>query len=256
MAFLAIPLIALFAEAPIRDLPDLIRDPVVVSALKVTIIANLAANLLIIGFGTPTAYFLATRRFRGRALLITLFEMPLVLPPAVAGVALLAAYGRFGMIGQYLDQHGILIPFSTSAVVLAVAFVAAPYYLRQAIAAFEGVDPDLVAASRTLGAGPRRSFLTISLPLAATGLVAGWALAFARGVGEFGATLLFAGNIVDVTQTLSLAIYDQFEGTFDIALAISVILLVFSAGVLTTAKLVPTWTPSSSTSRSRSATSP
>jgi molybdate transport system permease protein len=187
---------------------------------------------------------------------ITLVELPLVLPPAVAGVALLAAYGRFGLVGSFLDDHGILIPFSTSAVVLAIPFVAAPYYLRGAIAAFEAVDPSLVAAARTLGARPWRAFWTTALPLAASGLLAGWALCFARGVGEFGATLLFAGNIEGVTQTLSLAIYDQFEGTFSIALAISIILLVFSAGVLITAKLVPTWTPSTSTSSSPSATSP
>lgn len=256
LAFLAIPLVALFAETPLRELPTLLRDPTVVDAIKVTATANIAANLIIVVIGTPAAYLLATRRFRGRSAVITLLELPLVLPPAVAGVGLLAAYGRFGLVGSTLDAYGVLIPFSTFAVVLAITFVAAPYYLRGAIAAFEAVDPSLVAAGRTLGAGPRRAFVTIALPLAASGLIAGWALSFARGVGEFGATLLFAGNIQGVTQTLSLAIYDEFEGTFSIALAISVILLVFSAGVLIAAKLVPAWAPSTSTSRSLSATSP
>src|SRR5262245_14800747 len=253
--FLAIPLIALVTETPLRQVPEIVRQQVVIDALKITLGANLAANLLIVGFGTPTAYLLATRSFRGRSLLITLVELPLVLPPAVAGVALLSAYGRFGLVGQYLGDHGILIPFSEFAVVLAITFVAAPFYVRQAIAAFQAVDPVVVAAGRTLGAGPTRAFMTVALPLAASGLIAGWALAFARGVGEFGATLLFAGNIQGITQTLTLAIYDQFEGDFSISLVISMILLVFSAGILFASKLVPTWAPSTSTSRSLSVTS-
>jgi molybdate transport system permease protein len=255
VAFLAIPMVALVAETPLRRLPTLVREQAVIDAIRVTATTNLIANVIIIVVGTPASYLLATRRFRGRNAVLTMLEVPLVLPPAVAGVGLLAAYGRFGLLGQYLDAYGILIPFSTIAVVLAITFVAAPYYLRQAIAAFEAVDPTVVAAGRTLGAGPARAFATIALPLAASGLIAGWALSFARGVGEFGATLLFAGNVQGVTQTLSLAIYDQFEGDFSIALAISAILLVFSTGVLIAAKLVPTWTASGSTSRSPSVTS-
>jgi molybdate transport system permease protein len=256
VAFLAIPLIALVAQTPLRRLPELIQQQTVADAIRITVITNVLANLIIVAIGTPASYFLATRRFRGRGAVLTMLELPLVLPPAVAGVGLLAAYGRFGLIGGFLDARGVLIPFSTIAVVLAIVFVAAPYFLRQAISAFEAVDPSVMAAARTLGAGPRRAFVTTALPLAASGLIAGWALSFARGVGEFGATLLFAGNIEGVTQTLSLAIYDQFESDFSIALAVSVILLVFSTGVLIAAKLVPTWTASASTSRSPSATSP
>jgi len=132
--------------------------------------------------------------------------------------------------------------------VMAVTFVASPFYVRAAISAFEAVDADLVAAARTLGAGPARSFFRVALPLAAGGLGAGWALAFARGLGEFGATIMFAGSLQGVTQTLSLAVYEQFDVNFDVALAIGAELVVISAFLLLAVKLVPTWTRSNSPS--------
>ena len=141
LTFLALPLVALVAEAPLADVPDLLRDPAVRDILAVTARTNLVANALILGFGTPTAYLLATRRFPGRALLVTLVELPLVLPPAVAGIGLLAAFGAGGLFGDELQQAGIVMPFSEWAVVLAITFVASPFYVRQAIASFEGVDP-------------------------------------------------------------------------------------------------------------------
>jgi molybdate transport system permease protein len=190
----------------------------------------------------------ATRRFGGRSLLVTLVELPLVLPPAVAGLGLLVAFGRFGLLGGTLDALGIEIAFTELAVVLAVTFVASPFYLRAAIAAFEAVDPNLVGAARTLGAGPGRTFFRVVLPLAAGGLGAGWALAFARGIGEFGATIMSAGSLQGVTQTLSLAIYEQFDVDLDTALAIGAELVVVSALVLLAVKLVPAWRRSGSTS--------
>jgi molybdate transport system permease protein len=250
LAFLALPIIALFTEFPLGDVPDLLRDPFVQDALEVTARTNAIANALIIGLGTPTAYLIATRRFPGRALVITLIELPLVLPPAVAGIALLSAFGVGGLFGPALQDAGIVLPFSQWAVVFAVTFVASPCYLRQAITSFESVDPALTAASRTLGAGPARTLLRVSLPLAAGGLLAGWVLAFARGVGEFGATIIFAGSVRGETQTLTLGIYEVLDSDFDQAVAIGILLVVLSATVLLSYKLILSWRSSSSTSPS------
>ncbi len=249
LGFLLIPIVAIFAELSLSELRAGLTSDVTLDALRVTVETNLVAMALIVFFGTPTAYLLATRRFRGRALLVTVVELPLVLPPAVAGIGLLAAFGRFGLLGGTLGALGIEVAFTKVAVVLAVTFVASPFYVRTAVAAFEAVDPDLVAASRTLGAGPARTFARIGLPLASGGLGAGAALAFARGIGEFGATLMFAGSLQGVTQTLSLAVYQQFDVDFDTALAIGALLVIVSAVVLFVAKLiVPVWTRSGSTS--------
>jgi molybdate transport system permease protein len=250
LAFLAIPIVALFTQVPLRDVPDLLGQPVVQDALAVTIRTNLIANALILGFGTPTAWFIARRVFPGRALVVTLVELPLVLPPAVAGIGLLAAVGTGGLFGAELRNAGIQLPFTEAAVVLAVAFVASPFYIRQAISAFEAVDPTLTDAARTLGAGPGRTFWRVGLPLAAGGLLAGWVLAFARGVGEFGATIIFAGNVRGQTQTLTLTIYEQLESSLNVALAIGVLLVVLSGGVLLSYKILSSWRRSSSTSPS------
>jgi molybdate transport system permease protein len=255
LVFLSVPLVALFTEAPLAEVPGLLGEPAVRDTLAVTARTNAVANALILVVGTPAAYFLATRRFRGRDLLVTLVELPLVLPPAVAGIGLLAAFGAAGLLGEELGRRGVVLPFSEWAVVLAVTFVASPFYLRQAVAAFEGVDSTLTDAARTLGAGPGRTFLRIALPLAAGGLAAGWVLAFARGIGEFGATILFAGNVRGETQTLTLAVYEQLEADLDVALAIGIILVVLSAAVLLSYKLLSSWRRSSSTSRSPSAPS-
>ena len=255
LSFLLLPIVAIFAELSLSELGDGLTSDVTLDALRVTAETNLIAMALILGFGTPTAYLLATRTFRGKALLVTLVELPLVLPPAVAGIGLLAAFGRLGLLGGSLETLGIDIAFTKVAVVLAVTFVASPFYVRTAIAAFEGVDADLVSASRTLGAGPGRTFARVALPLASGGLGAGAALAFARGLGEFGATIMFAGSLQGVTQTLSLAVYQEFDVAFDTALAIGALLVVASALVLLTAKVVLAWRRSSSTSITVSAPS-
>ena len=248
LAFLAIPIVALFAEVPLRDVPKLLGDETVQDALRVTLRTNLVANFLILFFGTPTAFVLATRQFRGKPLVVTLVELPLVMPPAVAGIGLLAAFGVTGLIGSDLEQAGIVLPFSEWAVVLAVTFVASPFYIRQAITAFEGVDRNLVDAARTLGAGPARTFWRVWMPLAGAGLVAGGVLAFARGVGEFGATIIFAGNVRGQTQTLTLAVYEELDANFDVALAIGILLVVLSAGVLLAYKAIVSWRDSTSQS--------
>ena len=172
LAFLALPIVAIFVHVPPGRLIDQLSNPVVTDALIVSFKTTLIAQAFILLFGTPTAYVLASRRFPGRSLCVTLVELPLVLPPAVAGIGLLAAFGRFGLLGSSLNAAGITIPFTQTAVTIAVAFVASPLYIRQAIAAFEAIDPNLVAASRTLGAGPVRTFFRVILPLSRGGLAA------------------------------------------------------------------------------------
>ena len=253
LAFLVLPIVAIFVHVSPGRLIDQLSNPVVIDALLVSLKTTLVAQVLVLLFGTPTAYLLASRRFHGRAILVTLVELPLVLPPAVAGIGLLVAFGRVGLLGSTLHAFGISLPFTQAAVTIAVAFVSSPLYVRQAIAAFEAVDPNLVAASRTLGAGPARTFFRVVLPLAAGGLAAGEALALARGLGEFGATIMFAGSEQKVTQTLLLAIYAQFEQNFDVTLAISALLVLISAALLISLKLTSLWPwqPSEQTSRSR-----
>lgn len=246
LSFLLLPLAALFTRAGPAELLDALGSQVARDALVVTLETTLVAQALILLVGTPAAYLLATRRFPGRSLVITLVELPLVLPPAVAGIGLLAAFGRLGLLGSTFEALGLSVAFTKAAVVLAVAFVAGPFYLRPAVAAFEGVDPDLRDAARTLGAGPWKTFTRVALPLAGGGLAAGAALSFARGIGEFGATIMFAGSLQGVTQTLSLAIYEQFDVDFDTAVAIGVELVVVSAILLLTVKVVPGWRRSTS----------
>ena len=233
---------------PPGELISALQSDVAKDALVVTFETNLIALALILVLGTPTAYWAATRQSRFRDLVVTLIELPLVLPPAVAGIGLLAAFGRLGLLGGTLETLGVRIGFTQAAVVLAILFVAGPFYLRPAIAAFEAVDPTLLAAARTLGAGPGRTFARVALPLAGSGLSAAAALSLARGIGEFGATIMFAGSLQGVTQTLSLAIYRQFDVDFTQALAMGALLVVLSAAVLLAIKLVPTWRRSSSMS--------
>ena len=242
LSFLLLPVVAIFLRVAPSELLDELGSDVVSDAVRVTLKTNAVALLLVLLAGTPTAYLVATRSFRGRALVLTLIELPLVLPPAVAGIGLLAAFGKLGLLGSTLDFFGLRVGLGTqAAVVLAVAFVAGPFYVRPAIAAFEAVDPTLLGAARTLGAGPARTFFRVALPLAAGGLGAGAALAFARGLGEFGATIMFAGSLQGVTQTLSLAIYQEFDLNFDSALAISAFLVLVSGALLLSVKLVAGW---------------
>ena len=250
VAFLMLPIVAIFWEVGLSGIADGIRSGIAKDAFRVTLKTNAIAMLLIVGVGTPAAYFLATRRFPGRALVVTILELPLVLPPAVAGIGLLAAFGRLGLLGEQLDALGITVGFTQAAVVMAIVFVASPFYVRQAIAAFEAVDRTMLDASRTLGAGPAKTFWRVALPLAGAGLSAGAALAFARGLGEFGATIMFAGSLQGVTQTVSLAIYQEFDVNLDTALAISAVLVIVSGALLLAVKALPLWTGSRSTSTS------
>jgi molybdate transport system permease protein len=254
LAFLLLPVVAIFVRVPPGDLIDALGHDVTRDALLVSLETSAIAHAAVVLIGTPAAYLLARRRFRGRGVVLALIELPLVLPPAVAGIALFAAFGRAGLLGGELNALGVQIPFTRAAVVLAVAFVESPFYFRGAIAAFEAVDGALLDAARTLGAAPARVFARIALPLAAGGLAAASALALARGLGEFGATIIFAGSLQGVTQTLPLAIYAQFEQDFDTALAISALFILVGALLLVALKLYP-WFRFVSISRSRFAPS-
>jgi molybdate transport system permease protein len=239
LGLFVLPIVAIFALVPLHLLIDQFSDPIVLDALELTVITNAIALAVILLVGTPAAYLLGTKRFRGRTIVITLVELPLVLPPTVAGIGLLAAFaGRIGLLAGILDPIGVSVVFTTTAVVIAICFVAGPFFLRQAIAAFETLDKDVLDAARVDGAGPFRVLWSVSIPLASAGLAAGAALAFARGIGEFGATIMFAGNLRGTTQTLPLLIYQDFELSFNVALAISALLVVVSAAVLITVKLM------------------
>jgi molybdate transport system permease protein len=238
LLFLTVPVVAIFADTSPAKLLDSLQDPSATDALWLSLRTSLIAVAIVAVVGTPAAYALATRRFRGRALVITLVELPLVLPPAVAGIGLLAAVGPNGLFGPALGDAGIRFALQTSSVVLALVFVSAPFHVRQAQSAFESLDPDWLSASRTLGAGQARTFLRVALPAAGPGLVAGLALAWGRALGEFGATLMFAGSFRGITQTAPLAIYDRFATDFDGALALSAVLVATSAALLLSVKLV------------------
>jgi len=249
LGFLLLPIVAIFARVSPGQLVAQLSRPVVTDALLVSLKTSAIAQALVLLLGTPAAYLLATRRFRGRSLAVVLVELPLVLPPAVAGIGLIAAFGRLGLLGGTLDALGVQLGLTQAAVVIAVAYVASPFYVRQAIAAFEAVDPNLVAASRTLGAGRARTFFRVVLPLARRGLAAGEALSFARGLGEFGATIMFAGSLQGVTETLPVAIYQEFNRNFTTALAMSALLVVVSGALLVALRLTLQWQPSRPTSR-------
>jgi molybdate transport system permease protein len=248
-AFLLLPIVALVTYQPLHSLIHGFGTKVATDAILVSLRTNGIAFALMIAFGTPFAYVLARGRFRGRQAVLTLVEIPLVLPPAVAGLALLVAFGRLGLLGHTLGALGIDLAFTPAAVVIAILFVASPFYLRGAIAAFEVVDDTLIDVASTLGAGPLRRLVRVAVPLAGAGLGAAAAVAFARGLGEFGATILFAGSFQGSTQTLPLAVYSLFDANLDQAIAIGVLLIAVSAAILLASKLlIRAWTPSTSTS--------
>jgi molybdate transport system permease protein len=236
LVFLVLPVVAIFTHTSPGKLISSLNDGSATDALRLSIETTSIAIAIIVVVGTPAAYFLATRDFRGKSLVVTLIELPLVLPPAVAGIGLLAALGPKGILGPALDHAGITLVLQTAGVVVALTFVASPFYLRQAQAAFISIDRSLFEASRTLGATEARTFLRIAIPGAVPGLAAGLALAWGRALGEFGATLMFAGSFRGITQTAPLAIYERFATDFDGALALSAVLVAVSGAILLTVK--------------------
>jgi molybdate transport system permease protein len=238
LLFLTLPVVAIFVDTDPLDLLSSLGEEGALDALRLSLVCSGIAVAIIVVVGTPAAYLLAMRRFRGRALLVTLVELPLVLPPAVAGIGLLAALGPNGVLGSLVEDAGVQLVLTTAGVIVALTFVSAPFYLRQAQAAFEALDRTWLDASRTLGASEARTFVRIAIPSAGPGMVSGLALAWGRALGEFGATLMFAGSFRGITQTAPLAIYERFSTDFTGALALSAVLVAVSGALLLTVKLL------------------
>lgn len=232
IAFLLLPLLALGLTLPLKDLVAGLRSPMVLPALRLSMQTTLLSLFLLLAMGTPLAWLLSQKQSRRARLLETMVTLPAVLPPAVAGLALLLAFGRQGLFASQLSQLGLQIPFTTAAVVLAELFVSAPFFLQAALQAFRGLDEEQLLVARSLGAGPGRLFFRVALPLAAPALVAGALIAWARALGEFGATLLFAGNLAGETQTLSLAVYTAFESDLRAAQSIALVLMLLALTVM------------------------
>lgn len=232
-SFLALPVIVLIGRAVLSgQLLDALQSPEVIDALVLSAITTSASLVLVVLFGLPLAIYLASGTGRGRRVLETAVDLPIVLPPSVAGLALLLVFGSRGLIGESLGVLGITIPFTTFAVVLAQVFVAAPFFVRAARVGFVGVEADLQDAARVDGAPERQVFRLITVPLAAPALAAGVVVTWARALGEFGATIMFAGNIAGRTQTLPLVVYGEFQSSdleASIAAATVLVLAAFAA---------------------------
>ena len=230
--FLGVPLVSLLFHEPVVVVWSAMQQPEIVQALQVSLFTTTVSTVLAVGLGLPVAYVLARLDFPGRRVLETLVTMPTVLPPVVAGVALLLTFGRVGLIGRYLNLAGITIPFTTVAVVMAQTFIAAPFFVNSAKAGLAQLDRRYELAAYTLRASPFYTFRRITLPLIAPALLSGVGLTWARALGEFGATITFAGNFAGVTQTMPIAVYLASETDLDQSIALSVVLLAVSFGVL------------------------
>lgn len=232
LCFVFLPLLALLLKASSTMLLKNLGNSAVEQAVGLSLLTTFITTLLALLFGTPLAYLLARHRFRGHTFVDTLLDLPMVLPPAVAGIALLMAFGRRGLLGPYLTSAGLEIAFSQAAVVMAQLFVAAPFYVKSATMGFAQVNSEIEQAAALDGATPWKIFRLITLPLAGPALFGGAVMTWARALGEFGATIIFAGNFPGRTQTMPLAIYIGFELELNFALTLAVILLGFSFGVL------------------------
>ncbi|NUQ75203.1 MAG: molybdate ABC transporter permease subunit [Polyangiaceae bacterium] len=232
VAFLAVPLAALFVTTTLVDFRSGLSHPLVWPALKLSLLTTSLSLVLVVALGTPLAWSLANASGRGARALETIVQMPIVIPPAVAGVAMLLAFGRRGLLAGWLYPEGWSVTFTTTAVVMAEVFVSAPFFVQAATSAFRRIDPKLVIVARTFGASPLRVFFRIAIPLAAPGLIAGAAMSWTRSLGEFGATLMFAGNLEGRTQTLPLAIYTALESDMRAAQALSIVLVVVAFTLL------------------------
>jgi len=232
--FLGLPVALLVARAVFGgSLAAALGSGAVLDALTLSLITTAISLALTIALATPLAHLLARRRFRGAAVLETIVDLPIVLPPSVAGLALLLAFGRRGILGEPLASLGIELPFTTVAVVIAQIFVSAPFFIRAARAGFLGVDRDYEDAARVDGASERQLTWAVTLPLAATALASGVVMTWARALGEFGATIMFAGNFEGRTQTLPLVVYGEFQaGDVDASVAAAAILVLAAFGVL------------------------
>ena len=231
-SFLLLPVAALVLTLSWTDFAGGIRHPLLLPALRLSLVTTGTSLFLVVVLGSLLAWWIARNPGRTARWLEAVTQLPAVIPPAVAGVGLLLAFGRRGLLGGILSAHGVALAFTTPAVILAEAFVSAPFFVQAAIASFRRVDENLLVVARTLGASPFRAFVRVGLPLAAPGLVAGAAMSWARSLGEFGATLLFAGNLTGRTQTLPLAVYAAMESDLRAAQALSLIMVALAFALL------------------------
>jgi len=232
LGFLLLPIAALLVTTGFRDFAAGLRHPLVMPALRLSLLTTSVSLILVVVPGTALAWLLVRRESALGQWVETAIQLPVVIPPAVGGLALLLAFGRNGLLGGPLARLGIALPFTTAAVVLAEVFVSAPFFVLAATAAFRRLDANLWIVARSLGASPLRAFVRVALPIAAPSLVSGAAMSWARSLGEFGATLMFAGNLTGRTQTLPLAVYTALESDMRAAQAIAIILVVTGFGLL------------------------
>lgn len=236
--YLILPVLCLFMRTSPQMFLSSLGEPFIYQAMLLSLGTAVISMGVIVGIGTPAMYFHARCKYTGKTLVDCFIDLPLVLPPAVAGLALLLLFGRTGFIGSFFNLAGYPLPFTTLAVIMAQIFVASPFYLRQAKELFGQVDPVYEQTARTLGASPVRVFFTIILPLTATGLISGAVMSFARALGEFGATIMFAGNLPGVTQTMPLAIYSAMQGNIDAAITLGIVLVLFSLMIMGTVRIL------------------
>jgi molybdate transport system permease protein len=239
LALLILPIVALVATSTPAELMAGVRHPLFWPALSLSARTSLVSLMVIVIGGTPLAWWLATTQAPAARLVEACADLPIVIPPAVVGVALLQTFGRAGLLGPWLDGVGIHLPFTTAAVVVAQIVVSAPFYLQAAVNAFRKVDLDLLVVARTLGASPVGAILRVAVPVALPGLMGGAALSWARAIGEFGATLLFAGNLEGTTRTMPLAIFSALESDVRAAQALSVALAICAVAVLLGLRALP-----------------
>ena len=239
VALLALPVVALLVKAVVGGaLAGALSDPAIVAALTLSLITTGVSLVITVVLGMPLAFVLARRRFPGSSLVEAIVDLPIVLPPSVAGLALLLAVGRRGLLGEPLHAVGIELPFTPVAVILAQTFVSAPFFIRAARSGFGGVDSDLEDAARCDGADEWAVVRRITVPLAGAALASGLVLSWARAMGEFGATIMFAGNVQGLTQTLPLVVYSEFQSSLDASIAAAAILVLAALGVLLAVRIV------------------
>ncbi|MGD0052384.1 MAG: ABC transporter permease [Vulcanimicrobiaceae bacterium] len=239
LAFIAVPLAALYAHLTPARFVAMVTSPPALAALRISLITTTASLALTLLLGTPLAYLLARARFPGRTLADALVDLPIVVPPAVAGLALLFVFGSTGLAAPALAALHVRLAFTTAAVVLAQLFVGSPFYVRSARAGFVAVERVYEDAAATLGSGPLRTFVRVTIPLALPALAGGAVLAWARALGEFGATIMFAGNLAGVTQTMPLAVYlGLSSGDLDLAAALAVVLVSVALVVVAAAQFL------------------
>ncbi|MGH7594352.1 MAG: ABC transporter permease [Gemmatimonadales bacterium] len=251
LVLLALPLVSLLLRVPPVELWTHLRQPMVLEALKLSLLTSAIATIAVVTLGLPVAYVLAMRTFRGKRVIEVLVELPLVLPPTVAGVGLLLAFGRAGLAGKTLSAFGVSLPFTTAAVVVAQLFVATPFFIAAVVAGLREVEPRYRDVAVTLRASPLYVFRHVLLPIALPSVLAGAAMSWARALGEFGATITFAGNLMGRTQTMPLAVYSALQTDLDSAVALAVVLVVFSFTILIALRFVP-WGAAIGGARARS----